>query len=84
MPDAAQSNGDSLSKSVVQYGTARTGTGGMSSEELKRLERIQQERMRDPEQLVREFIEQVSFDPYYKAKLKEWPDDVDSRHDFQK
>jgi hypothetical protein len=83
MPDATQSNGDSLSESMVQDGPASASTGGRSAEELKRLEQIQQERMRDPEQLVREFIEQVSFDPYYKATLKSWPDDTDAGHDFQ-
>ena len=70
-------------KIAVQDGLSRIDTGGMSAEELKRLEKIQQERMRDPKNLVREFWEQVSFDPYYKATLKSWYDDPDSGSDFQ-
>jgi len=77
MPDATQSNGDFLSKIVVQGGMVRTDTSGKSGAELERLQAIQQERQRDAENLVREFLEQVSFDPYYKATLKSWYDDTD-------
>ena len=71
MPDAtAQPNDDFLSKIVVQGGMVRTDTNGKSGPELARVQAIQEERKKDAESLVREFLEQVSFDPYYKATLK--------------
>ena len=66
---------DFVSKIVVQSGMVRTDTNGKSGAELERLQVIQQERRRVAEDLVREFLEQVSFDPYYKATLKSWYDD---------
>jgi type VI secretion system protein ImpC len=68
---------DFVSKIVVQSGMVRTDTNGKSGAELERLQVIQQERRRVAEDLVREFLEQVSFDPYYKATLKSWYDDTD-------
>ena len=78
MPDAtAQPNDDFLSKIVVQGGMVRVDTNGKSGAELARLQVIQEERKKDAENLVREFLEQVSFDPYYKATLTAWYDDTD-------
>jgi len=73
MPDATtQPNGDYLSKIVTQGGMVRADTNGKSGPELARLQVIQEERKKDAENLVREFLEQVSFDPYYKATLNSW------------
>ncbi len=78
MPDAtAQPNDDFVSKIVVQGGMVRTDTNGKSGAELARLQAIQAERQKDAENLVREFLEQVSFDPYYMATLKSWYEDTD-------
>ncbi|HEY1576620.1 MAG TPA: type VI secretion system contractile sheath large subunit [Terracidiphilus sp.] len=78
MPDATtQPNGDYLSKIVTQGGMVRADTSGKSGAELARLEVIQEERKKDAENLVREFLEQVSFDPYYKATLNSWYADTD-------
>ena len=78
MPDATtQPNDDYLSKIVMQGGMVRTETNGKSGPELARLQAIQEERKKDAENLVKEFLEQVSFDPYYKATLKAWYDDTD-------
>ncbi|HTF62460.1 MAG TPA: type VI secretion system contractile sheath large subunit [Edaphobacter sp.] len=55
----------------------RADTNGKSGPELARLQVIQEERKKDAENLVREFLEQVSFDPYYKATLKSWYADTD-------
>ena len=78
MPDATtQPNDDFLAKIVMQGGMVRTDTNGKSGPELARLQVIQEERKKDAENLVREFLEQVSFDPYYKATLTQWYDDTD-------
>jgi type VI secretion system protein ImpC len=78
MPDATiQANDDYLSKIVTQGGMVRADTNGKSGPELARLQVIQEERKKDAENLVREFLEQVSFDPYYKATLKTWYADTD-------
>jgi type VI secretion system protein ImpC len=78
MPDATtQPNGDYLSKIVTQGGMVRADTSGKSGAELARLQVIQEERKKDAENLVREFLEQVSFDPYYKATLNSWYVDTD-------
>ena len=78
MPDTTtQTSDDFLSKIVVQSGMVRTDTTGKSGPELERLQVIQQERRKVAEDLVREFLEQVSFDPYYKATLKPWYDDTE-------
>ena len=78
MPDTTtQPNDDYLSKIVTQGGMVRADTNGKSGPELARLQVIQEERKKDAENLVREFLEQVSFDPYYKATLKSWYADTD-------
>jgi type VI secretion system protein ImpC len=73
-----QPNDDFLAKIVVQSGMVRTDTGGKSGEELARLQTVQEERKKDAANLVREFLEQVSFDPYYKATLSSWYSDPDT------
>jgi type VI secretion system protein ImpC len=79
MPDTTtQPNGDFLSNIVVQSGMVRTDTSGKSGPELARLQKIQEERKKDAENLVKEFLEQVSFDPYYKATLSSWYDDPET------
>lgn len=79
MPDTTtQPNDDFLAKIVVQSGMVRTDTGGKSGDELARLQTIQEERKKDAANLVREFLEQVSFDPYYKATLGSWYTDPDT------
>jgi type VI secretion system protein ImpC len=79
MPDTTtQPNDDFLAKIVVQGGMVRTDTGGKSGDELARLQTIQEERKKDAANLVREFLEQVSFDPYYKATLSSWYADPDT------
>jgi len=68
-----------LAKIVAQSGMVRTDTNGKSGDELKRLQILQEERQKDAQNLVKEFLEQVAFDPYYKATLKTWydrPDDT--------
>jgi type VI secretion system protein ImpC len=72
MPETMEGNNGFLARIVADSGIVRTDLSGKSGEELKRLEAIQQERMRDAQNLVREFFEQVSFDPYYQATLKSW------------
>ena len=82
MPETTtQTSDDFLSKIVVQSGMVRTDTTGKSGPELERLQVIQQERRKVAEDLVREFLEQVSFDPYYKATLKPWYDDTEDTLD---
>src|ERR1700679_782990 len=77
MPDTTtQPNDDFLSRIVVQSGMVRTDTTDKSGPELERLKVIQQERRKVAEELVKEFLGQVSFDPYYKATLKPWYEDT--------
>lgn len=79
MPNTTSTNVDFLTSIVTQSGMVRADTGAKSEEETKRLQALQQERMKDAESLVREFLEQVAFDPYYKATLSKWyekPDEI--------
>lgn len=79
MPDTVENNDGFLAKIVAQSGMVRTDTNGKSGDELKRMQALQEERTRDAQNLIKEFLEQVSFDPYYKATLKTWyekPDDT--------
>jgi len=79
MPDVTtQPNDDFLANIVVQSGMVRTDTNGKSGDELVRLQAIQEQRKKDAGNLVREFLEQVSFDPYYKATLSSWYADPDA------
>ncbi|MFT4113340.1 type VI secretion system contractile sheath large subunit [Silvibacterium sp.] len=79
MPEpTAEPNSDFLSNVVVQGGMVRVDTEGKSGPELERLKAIQEERTKDAENLVREFLEQVSFDPYYKAALSSWYEDPEA------
>ncbi len=73
-----ESNDQYLSNIVAQGGMVRVDTTGKSGAELARLQQIEQERKKDAENLIREFLEQVSFDPYYRATLAKWYDDTDS------
>ena len=73
-----ESNEQYLSNIVAQGGMVRVDTTGKSGAELARLQQIEQERKKDAENLIREFLEQVSFDPYYRATLAKWYDDTDS------
>lgn len=77
MPDTAVNNDGFLAKIVAQSGMVRTDTNGKSGDELKRMQTLQEERTRDAQNLIKEFLEQVSFDPYYKATLKSWYDNPD-------
>lgn len=71
------SNEQYLSNIVTQGGMVRVDTAGKSGEELARLEKVAEDRRKDAENLIREFLEQVSFDPYYRATLAKWYSDTD-------
>jgi len=79
MPDAtSQSNDDFFAKIVVQSGMVRTDTSPKSDAERERVQVIEQARRKEAESLIREFLAQVSFDPYYKGTLSAWYDDTDA------